>query len=189
MAGVSQGSMFFSQFSIVGLGMSPGSNSPAIGVISVKVSQSSPTKHIHKTNPQPTNSPALRNVNPGLLADLNHTPAPQPSHQPRVISLPLSAFCVYVLGSGLAVSMSAVCTKRWAECLCVCAEASAPGVISEMGSIRIRKECFFFWGGGCSNAHIAPAHLRQSMQSGDERGGSANGAFTCNGQRLLSLTA
>lgn len=70
------------------------------------------------TSQPPRNSPALRNVKPGLLADFNHTPAPQPSHHARVISLPLSAFCVYVLGAGLVVSMSAVCTKRWAECLC-----------------------------------------------------------------------
>lgn len=59
-----------------------------------------------------SDSPALRNVNPGLLADLSHTPAPQPSHHARVISFPLSAFCVYVLGSGLVVCMSFVCTKR-----------------------------------------------------------------------------
>lgn len=63
------------------------------------------------------NSPALRNVKSGLLADLSQMPAPQPSHHARVISFPLSAFCVYVFGSGLVVSISAVFTNRWAECL------------------------------------------------------------------------
>lgn len=77
------------------------------------------------TSQPPRYSPALRNVKPGLLADLNQTPAPHPSHHARVISLPLSAFCVYVLGSGLVVSMSAVFTKRCAECLCARASASA----------------------------------------------------------------
>lgn len=113
------------------------------------------------------NSPALRNVKPGLLADLNQTPAPQPSHHARVISLPLSAFCVYVLGSGLVVSMSAVCTNRWAECLCV--RLSIRLALGRGGWFpKLNKMAG-------TATYIAPAHLRQSMQSDDESGGQLVG--------------
>lgn len=56
--------------------------------------------------------PAFIKVISGLLADLIQIPEPHVSHQARVISLPLSPFCVYCLGSGLDVSISAVLTKR-----------------------------------------------------------------------------
>lgn len=53
----------------------------------------------------------------GWLADLIQIPDPHASHHARVISVPLSPFCAYVLGAGLDVWMSAVRTKRCAECL------------------------------------------------------------------------
>lgn len=136
-------------------------------------------------NQPPTNSPALINVKPGLLADLNHTPAPQRSHHARVISLPLSAFCVYVLGSGLVVSMSAVCTKRWAECLLCAPRHVSPGMMPSVISILVLKG---IW------AVVVLLTLRRPIF--DSRcslvmnvAGQLAGVLTCNGQRLLSLTA
>lgn len=56
--------------------------------------------------------PAFIKVMSGLVADLIQIPEPHLSHQARVISLPLSPFCTYCLGSGLDVSISGVLTKR-----------------------------------------------------------------------------
>lgn len=87
-AGVSHGSLFFSQFSIDGLGISPG-----------------------------WKRPALRKVMSGLKEDFIHIPQPQSSHQARSISFPLSLLQICFFGCGLSVWMSAVLTKRWAECI------------------------------------------------------------------------
>jgi hypothetical protein len=110
-AGVSQGSRFLSQFSIVGFGISPWLNRPRLvasdtGGLILKVA------HCR------LDSPAFRNVKPGIFAGLLiQIPQPHSSHHARSIGFPLSAFCVYVLGLGLEVWISAVLTNKCAECL------------------------------------------------------------------------
>jgi hypothetical protein len=55
----------------------------------------------------------------GLVGGLMNSPQPHSSHQPRVILFPLSVPMVCVRGSGVLLGdcMSAVFTKRCAECL------------------------------------------------------------------------
>lgn len=64
--------MFFSQFSMVGLGMSPGSKSPSTGKISVKVSQSQPEK--------PAIRPASQLTLKNLGSTLYHLPTKGPAN-------------------------------------------------------------------------------------------------------------
>lgn len=85
-------------------------------------------------------------------------PQPHTSHQARSISLPLSPFIVYNFGCGLLVSMSSSLQNRWAECLDMKYE-------QEPCRVYIPR----------SQAYIAPAHFRQSMQSGH---------LSINGQKL-----
>lgn len=120
-AGVSQDSRFFSQFSIVGFGSSPGSKRPSQS----RVQRYPPNTRTRTRRPAHIREellalhhiPALRKVISGIAVDLIQIPHPHPSHHARSISVPLSAFCVYVRGWGLDVWISSVLVNRCAECL------------------------------------------------------------------------
>lgn len=192
MAGVSQGSMFFSQFSIVGLGISPGSNSPAVGTVSVKVSQSPSTKRIHRTNPHlnPGNQPTANKLT--CLEKRQARLAGRPQPHPRAATVAPSArhlvAAVRLLRVRLWLRAGGLDVRRLHEevgRVPLCAPTS-----SAPGRCPTWKQSSSWRGMVCGIAYIAPAHLRQSMQSDDERGGSASPA-TVNGfchsrQRFMS---
>lgn len=117
-AGVSQSSIFLSQFSMVGFGISPCSKRPKLDNSQLPVpgierpiddGVKSTSKHHRlcsvreEAKFETTFLPAFMKVISGLLADLIQIPEPHASHHARVISFPLSPFCTYVFGSGLKV--------------------------------------------------------------------------------------
>lgn len=114
------------------------------------------TLNIERRAPVSHHIPALRKVISGIAVDLIQIPHPHPSHHARSISVPLSAFCVCVRGWGLVVWISTVLVNRCAECL------------SRWGLVII----YLFRGCRPTGVSIvemitymAPAHLRQSIQS------------------------